>query len=356
MYHGVGEAPEDWVWRNLVISRSLFEKQIDLLTRNSYVSISLDDLREQQEAGTDGDARQVILTFDDGYLDNWVIAYPLLARAGWQGTIYVNPDFIDPGDEVRPTLEDVWAGRCAEEDLQLHGFLNRAELRRLHESGVMTIASHSMTHTWYQTGPQIVDHHRPDRNTPWLAWNARPDRKYAYLTEDQSDIVPFGTPIPEHGRSLAARRWYPGDGEGREETDEEMMARFREEIQGSKSILEETIGAEVAHFAWPGGAYRDESWQVAEEAGYRTICVNSRDEVRWVSSDPRLVRRIGCGKFVSLFGARFPTDDPVHLLHECEATLGRTRRVWEVRLRKLLTAARARFRPYDSKGSWYRSA
>ncbi len=348
MYHSVGPSVPDWIWNTLTIDVELFEKQLLALKRSGYRSISLDELRDIQANGTAGSDRVVALTFDDGYLDNWVAAYPLLKREGWQGTIYVNPDFIDPGEEPRPTLEDVWAGRCSLDDLQWHGFLNRAELKLLQESGVMVIASHSMTHTWYPTGPEVVDSHRPDLTTPWLAWNARPERKFAYLTEDQTEFVPFGTPIHRHGRALGIRRFFPDAADGRYETDEEMQDRFRHEIFESRRILQELTDSEVAHFCWPGGAYCDESWPLAEEAGYTTICVARKDLSRWQSDDPRLVRRIGCANIVTTVGGAYWTRDPMLLLLACEVELGHSWKRWPMRLRKLAAAARAGFSPVKS--------
>lgn len=345
MYHSVGRAHPDWLWGHLTTPFELFEKQVQVLKRNGYRSISLDQYRDDRDGIAPLEGRSVVLTFDDGYLDNWVAAYPLLKREGWQGTIYVNPDFIDPGDNPRPTLEDVWAGRCRMDDLQWQGFLNRAELKLLQDSGTMVIGSHSMTHTWYAKGPDVVDTHRPDRSTPWLAWNARPERKFAYLTEDQSDFVPFGTPIHEHGRSLGIRRFFPEDEGGRYETDDEMMARYRHEIFESRRILQELTDSEVRHFCWPGGAYCDESWPLAEEAGYATICVTSRDKNRWFSEDPGLVRRIGCSDLITLKGRKFPTDDPNLLFLACEMELGNSWKKWPLRFRKLATAAKAGFSP-----------
>ena len=65
-----------------------------------------------------------------------------------KGTIFVNPDFVDPGDEVRPNLDDVAAGRCRREDLLVPGFLNWAEMREMERSGVIDIPSHAITPTW----------------------------------------------------------------------------------------------------------------------------------------------------------------------------------------------------------------
>lgn len=345
MYHSVGRPIPNWIWDNLTIEMGLFEKQILTLKRRGYRSISLDEFRDFQASGKSISERVVALTFDDGYLDNWVCAYPILKREGWQGTIYVNPDFIDPGNEPRLTLEDVWAGRCSLDDLQWHGFLNKAELRLLQQSGVMVIGSHSMTHTWYPTGPDVVETHRPDLSSPWLAWNARPERKFAYLTEDQSEIVPFGTPIHEHGRSLGIRRYFPEMSGGRYETDAEMVRRFRDEIFESRKILQEITGGEVQHFCWPGGEYCDDSWPLVEEAGYSTSCLARKDLGRWKENDPRYVRRIGCADIISFAGGRYRTNDPRILYLACEMELGQTWKKWLLRLGKLATAARSGFSP-----------
>jgi len=381
MYHGIGQPLQGWLWNHLITRVDLFEKQLTLLDRNGYDCLSLDDFRERQEAGQAGQKREVVLTFDDGYLDNWVFAYPVLKKLGWQGTIYVNPDFVDPGETPRPTLEDVWSGKLAMSDLSAHGFLNRAELRLLQASGVMTIGSHSNSHTWYATGPAIVDFHRPGLSTPWLAWNSRPDRKHAYLTENQDDLVPWGTPIHENGRSLGIRRYFPAPeisaaatafvadrggaaffdtpdwraqleaalpgetGQGAFETDADMMARFREEIFGGKAFLEEIIGEEVRHFCWPGGAYCDESWPLAAEAGHTTICVSRRDRPRWNDDDPALVRRIGSGDLVFTPFGKFLTDSPSFMHLNCEMERGVPGLGWRVKLLKLWTATKAGFSP-----------
>lgn len=388
MYHSVGHPSEEWLWTNLTVSVELFEKQLALLRDKGFRTITLDGYRERQESPGFSPQKEVVLTFDDGYLDNWVYTYPLLKRAGLIGTIYVNPEFIDPGEEPRPNLEDVWAGRVSSADLQVQGFLNRGELRQLQKSGVMTIASHSMSHTWHPIAPEIIDFHRPDLDTPWLAWNRKPERKFAYLTEDQSRFVPYGQPIYKHGRSLGIRRFIPDNDaaeaalawiedhgaeqafsqpewqrgladavtpfaeRGRHETDEEVDARYRYEIFQSRSILEEIIGQPVRHFCWPGGEYNDASWAVAEEAGYTTICVSSRDKKRWTQDNPALVRRIGCGSNFAFRDGRYYTDDPGFLLSACEIALGNSWAKWPYRWRKFVGAARTGFKPFKKSNKY----
>ncbi len=381
MFHSVGIPLPGWKWPTLTSPVGLFEKQINLLQSHGYRFLTMSDYPVNHGAPSNPGAKEVILTFDDGYLDNWVFAFPILKRMGLHGTIYVNPEFLDPSESPRLTLENVWSGECAMNDLQVHGFLNRAELRLMQQSGVIEIASHSMSHTWHWTGPEILGFHNPHQDRPWLGWNSRPERKFAYLTEDQTTFTPLGTPIYANGRSLGIRRFFPhpdqaaacidfvakngnseffsrhnwrqeletvalrNSGQGTFENDKEMTSRFRYEILESQKTLSDITGHKVAHFCWPGGAYCDESWRIAEPLGYETTTVASWDHARWSLADSHLVHRIGCGLYIALRGVLYQTSNPLFLLMACEFQRGNTKIKWPLRFKKIMQAIQCGFKP-----------
>lgn len=380
MYHSVSHGDPGWLWSELVCPVPLFMEQLSGLVARGYQSMSLDEYRHAREVGTTAKQRRVVLTFDDGYLDNWVYVWPLLRRAGWKGVVYVNPEFVEPGTEPRPTLQDVWDGRCSEGDLVTRGFLNWAELELMDRSGVLEIANHSMTHTWYPVGREIEDFHRPGLVTPWLAWNARPDRKPFYLAEDQSGFVAWGVPIHRHGRSLGIRRWFPDPdiavattghvaaaggtdfferpdwrgqleavvreadrGRGRAETEPEMLARFTHEIGEATHLLSRCLGRAVRHFCWPGGAYCDEAWAVVDAADFATVTIRRADPARNMLPDSRFVRRISDYRQFSFRGRVYPSRDPALLVDACDMELGRASAQWSLRARKAIGSLAARW-------------
>src|SRR4030042_2945185 len=133
MYHSVGVQNPKWIWNFLTIPLKIFEDHLRTLKTKGFNTIDLTQLYDYVGKGKSIPSNSIVLTFDDGYLDNWVYAYPLLKKYGFKGTIFVNPQFVDPTEEYRPSIEDVWAGKAREEDLISHGFLSWREMREMEE-------------------------------------------------------------------------------------------------------------------------------------------------------------------------------------------------------------------------------
>lgn len=65
----------------------------------------------------------------------------------------------------------------------------------------------------------------------------------------------------------------------------------RDEIADSKRELEDLLGREVAHFAYPYGQFNPNVRQMVVEAGYRSAC-STRSGFNRVGEDPYLIRRL----------------------------------------------------------------
>jgi peptidoglycan/xylan/chitin deacetylase (PgdA/CDA1 family) len=339
MYHSVGSPKPGWSWNHLVTPLQVFEAHLRVLQRHGWTTLSLRQLYDHVALGTDVPDRCAVLTFDDGYLDNYTLAWPLLMKYGQRAVIYASTDFIDPILAPRPTLADVWEGRRAREEVPTLGFISAAEMKLMIASGSIEIQSHAMTHTWYPSSARIVDFHRPRGREgydppPWLGWNEVPERKYAYLTEDLSAEVPWGTPIHEVRKSLEAPRCHPNpllreravarvaaEGGARfferpkwrdellqvlaplaedaapREPESRFLARVRAELEDSKSILERLTGQAVEFLCWPGGGRRPETLALAQELGYLASTTHFCDATRRNihGQDPRETNRIGSG-------------------------------------------------------------
>jgi len=60
-----------------------------LLTQKGYATISIEDLVSAFEGTRQLPPKPIILTFDDGYKDNFEYAYPILKKYSFQGTFFI---------------------------------------------------------------------------------------------------------------------------------------------------------------------------------------------------------------------------------------------------------------------------
>lgn len=228
--------------------------------------------------------RSVCLTFDDGFLDNWTLLFPLLEAEGVPFTIFVCRDFVEDSEEIRPF------------GLKKAGYLSRGEIRELHASGLVDIQSHTTTHTWYPTELKVVEIFQPNKKNryPWMLWNNDTARKPTWMSEDYSAYQ--GLPVLVNDRSLRARRLLLDEERwlrfqetvqkgglnveeanrllkeipalGRLESTEESSERYRLELLDNASFIREMLGYETKVLCWPGGAYNELSLNIAKEEGY----------------------------------------------------------------------------------------
>jgi peptidoglycan/xylan/chitin deacetylase (PgdA/CDA1 family) len=89
MYHMVDTAvpSRDQITLHLTVMAPAFEAQVKLLRSAGYRPLSLDEVWGGLNGRTP--ARGVVLTFDDGYEDNYTVAFPILKKYGWTGTFFV---------------------------------------------------------------------------------------------------------------------------------------------------------------------------------------------------------------------------------------------------------------------------
>ena len=380
MYHSVGPLLTDWAANYLTTPVEAFEDQMQALADEGWTAIPLRRLYEHMAEGADLPPKPVVLTFDDGYLDNWVYMYPIIKKFGHRAVIWMTTDFVDPPAEARPTLEDVWEGKVEAGDLCGHGYLSWEEMRTMTMSGLVEIQSHATTHTWYPKGPCVLDFHRPSgvdgyAAPPWLAWNLFPQRKYESLTGHLEDVVPYGTPIYENGKSLETHRYFDdpaltrllvetveqgggaaffgrkgwkddlyravagyGDRKDRFESDAEYESRVRFELAESKRLIEANVGAPVDFLCWPGGARNRTTMRISSDVGYVATTTHYEDPDRRNTrgQNPAEINRIGCAS-PWVWGGRviIRRTEPAFFIEALEIFAGCRKSLWTLRRHKL---------------------
>ena len=97
MYHRIlteKERRESYVQPGLYVYRDTFERQIEYLTRRFLILSFQEALKMWERKSADPDERYCIVTFDDGWRDNYEHAFPVLKKYGVPATIFLPTEFI----------------------------------------------------------------------------------------------------------------------------------------------------------------------------------------------------------------------------------------------------------------------
>ncbi len=87
MYHHVVEEGNEV--NKITITTKRFKEDMEYLKTKGYTSISFKQLIDYNEGREDIPKKPVIITFDDGYKDNYINAYPILKKNNMKATIFI---------------------------------------------------------------------------------------------------------------------------------------------------------------------------------------------------------------------------------------------------------------------------
>ncbi|WP_110953439.1 polysaccharide deacetylase family protein [Anaerosinus massiliensis] len=82
----------------LTLSDSEFEAQIKYLAEEGYTTITPEQLSDYLATGKELPPNPILITFDDGYKDNFQVAYPILQKYDFTATIFLISDFVGTYD------------------------------------------------------------------------------------------------------------------------------------------------------------------------------------------------------------------------------------------------------------------
>lgn len=143
LYHYIRPYPDraaDPLGYNLSVPPELFDEQLAWLQQQGYTSIKLADLGAYLVRGEPAlPLKPVVITFDDGYVDAYTNAFPLLKKHGMIGTFFVPTGFVDNARA---------------------NYLNWDQIKEM-DAGGMEIGSHTINHAdlsskWVVVEQEIV--------------------------------------------------------------------------------------------------------------------------------------------------------------------------------------------------------
>ncbi len=242
----------------MLITCRTFEQQIDWIARRFRIT-TLDEIGSRLESGEPSDERLAAITFDDGYADLYHNAFPILRRKGHPAAVFVVTDLIGRKDmqtfdrlylllaralgcpggiDWLPRLQAVPAAerRRLSRFLRDPIFTTTLLLKALPQDALGSVLE--ALECRFPMAAECFESHRS------LDWNMLDEMSAAGIT------------IGSHSRTHPLLTL-------------EEPARVREEVEGSRRLLEQSLGRAIHHFAYPDGRFSTQVVAAVKKAGYR---------------------------------------------------------------------------------------
>lgn len=256
-YHRIGDADKDLFDPGLFSASSEeFDEQISHLKRNASLVTLEEALAFIDGAGNAKRSARVLITFDDGYRDNYEIAFPILRSHGVQGVFFLTTEMV--GSCAVPWWDKIaWLMKTA----RVRKFTLRypAELAIDIDANGLQKSLQAVLKLY-----KSKDNLDPARLMQELIEEAKgdaaPETERRFLSWDEArEMNRDGMAIGSHTQSHAVL----GQLTRQQQFDE---------LAGSRAILKEQLGAAVDVLAYPVGhrdSFSDETQSIVREAGYR---------------------------------------------------------------------------------------
>jgi peptidoglycan/xylan/chitin deacetylase (PgdA/CDA1 family) len=239
MYHHVNRHEGDRV----TLSPRDFEAHLRVLKKRGFRTLFLDELGRILGKEEKPGQPSVVLTFDDGHLDNWVFAFPLLRKYGMKATIFVITSWMGEGEK-----RSLWDPDGPEGDLP--PILRHKEVKRRAADGDITIA---------------------------LNWEEA-------LAMEASGLVDIQSHTHFH------RHYFLPRGRG-VQLDLSKRDFLQEDLVRSKELIEKRLRKKCRFLSWPWGEYDEEARALALNLGFEGQ-VTTEKGVNYPGSDVMAIKRV----------------------------------------------------------------
>ena len=278
MYHRINNVNFD-PW-GLCVSPGHFEEHLEVLQKYAN-PISLSELVRFHRSGAIPH-RSVVITFDDGYADNYYHAKPLLERKGIPATVFVTTGTLgSPREFWWDELEQVFF-----------------RLGKLPEKLHLLIAGQS--YEWELGRASDYSHEDYQQDCTCDVWDGQPGSRMALYYSLCQKLQPL-PPIVRQATQDEILRWanneptvrpeccpltvqelqYLNQGDcleiGAHTVNHPLLSAHstvfqQEEIQQSKAKLETLLDQPVKSFAYPFGDYAANTPSLVQDAGFDCAC------------------------------------------------------------------------------------
>jgi len=275
-YHRVltqKELAAHFVQPGMYVLADVFESQMRFVNQHFCV-LSIGELFQRWKSGRlDERSTYCVITFDDGWLDNYVYAYPVLRRLGIPATIFLPTRFVGTDEWFWPD-KLAYLLRCSRPNGTPPGAGRTEWISHVEE---VIARWKRMTGVEIETGLSEM--------STALGVSAPRERtivSWEEVAEMARNGISFGSHSATHTILTNVTR-----------------EELRREVYDSLRVLQERSGNSIPVFCYPNGAYTDEVVEHVKAAGYVGAVTTDFGWETARPSDLFRVRRIGVHNDIS---------------------------------------------------------
>ncbi|MDI6793089.1 MAG: polysaccharide deacetylase family protein [bacterium] len=263
-----------------------FERQINYLSQRHRI-ISLKEVAAYLEGESELPPLSVVITFDDGYEDAFLLAYPILKKYGVKAIVFISPAYTGTGviswrDKLTEIVRMAGLSEIKQEAANLNypdrvrEILTQAELDTFKDRiDVLKDLTEFLKRIDDKEARAAVDNLA--RRVAWQQgdWKRHLNVSWEQAAEMAANGIEFGAHTLTHPplTKIASQQ-----------------AMY--EIKDSKQEIEQRLGKAVSFFCYPYGDFNEETKAMVKEAGFMGACCSKYGVVER-GSDLYALKRIG---------------------------------------------------------------
>jgi peptidoglycan/xylan/chitin deacetylase (PgdA/CDA1 family) len=299
VYHRVlrpTDLEEIFIQAGMYVLDDVFDMQMRFL-KDAFEVVPLMDLLARWRTGARDLRRYCTITFDDGWLDNYVSAYPILRQYGMPATIFLPTAFIGTParfwwDELACLLRSCWLTRQENQRSDVLAQISRpypwlAELAQNPTEERLDRAvekfknvPEQQIHEWFDTSWRTLDMRACPQQRVLLNWQE--------VEEMSAAGISFGSHSCTHRILTRLTR-----------------QELRKELRDSRDSLCQRPIRSIPVFCYPNGDYNVNVVEEVRQAGYEAAVSGRFGLERGIPDDLWRLKRIGVHNDVSTTPALF---------------------------------------------------
>ena len=273
------------------VSPKTFEEHLKIIKKYNMETITISEYYNNKI-----NKNSILLTFDDGYYDNFKYVFPLLKKYDMKATIFLNTLYIMDKRENEPEIKDnntvnleamkkyIENGKAT-----INQYMSWEEIKEMYDSGLIDFQAHSHKHMAIfkdikiegitkrdgMEAPELYLYGELEDNFPVFAKRGEYSGKAKIIKREffktfknfyeeniENKITDKNEILKKCQEFIDKNTEYFSD-----ESEADYRKRIEEDYLENKKLIEKNLGNQVKFFCWPWGHRSKETIKILKELG-----------------------------------------------------------------------------------------